>query len=385
MFVVDNGFNFDARLNVRFKAGIVKNLGKEFSAMGLNKVLIVTDPGVLKAKLHEGLVASLIQEDIQFELFSEVEPNPRDTTCEKAAELAKELNIDAVIGIGGGSSLDTAKCVGFLMTNPGRVKDYNGKDKVKQEPVPIIAIPTTAGTGSEVTANAAITDSEKHLKMSVRSPKIIPQLAVLDPELLKTLPQHVAAFSSMDALIHAVESFLSRRATSFSDFFNYKAIELLSKNIRPFYAEPSNTEAAGNMLLGSMLAGLGISNTGTGNAHALGRALGGEYDMAHGLACSVVFPYVMKFNAMAQPEKFVQIANAMDLETEGLTGKEIGQQVVQEMFNLLNELNIPAKLSELNVTKESFAGMAKVAINNVAPNPRKTTEEDLIRLLEEAY
>jgi len=385
MFSVDNGFNFDARLNLRFKAGIVKNVGQELAGMGFKKVLIVTDPGVLKVKLHENLVSSLNEENIEYEIFSEVEPNPRDTTCEKAAEMAKEMNIDAVIGIGGGSSLDTAKCVGFLLTNPGRVKDYNGKNKVKNEPVPIIAIPTTAGTGSEVTANAAITDAEQHIKMSVRSPKIIPQLAILDPELLKTLPQHIAAFSSMDALIHAVESFLSKRSTTITDFFNLKAIELLSKYIRPFYAEPSNTEAAGNMLLGSMFAGLGISNTGTGNAHALGRALGGEYDMAHGLACSVVFPYVMKFNAMARPEKFVEIAKAMNLQIEGLTVKEIGQQVVQEMFDLLNELNIPAKLSELNVTKESFAGMAKVAINNVAPNPRKTTEADLISIFEEAF
>ncbi|WP_161781904.1 iron-containing alcohol dehydrogenase [Thermanaerosceptrum fracticalcis] len=385
MFTVDNGFSFDARLNIRFKAGIVKNIGKELSAMGIKNVLIVTDPGVLKVKLHENLVTTLNQENIKFEVFSEVEPNPRDTTCEKAAEFAKELNVDAVIGIGGGSSLDTAKCVGFLMTNPGRVKDYDGSGKVKNEPIPIIAIPTTAGTGSEVTANAAITDTEKHIKMSVRSPKIIPHLAVLDPELLKTLPQHIAAFSAMDALIHAIESFLSRRATAFSDYFNLKAIELLSKYIRPFYAEPSNTEAAGNMLIGSMLAGLGISNTGTGNAHALGRVLGGSYDMAHGLACSVVFPYVLKFNAMAQPQKFVEIARAMDLKTEGLNEKEIGQKVVREIYELLRELNIPVKLSELNVTKESFNDMVKVAITNVAPNPRKTTEVDLVSILEEAF
>lgn len=385
MFTVDNGFNFSAKLNINFKAGAVKVLGKELVKLGIQKVLIVTDPGVLKANLHENLVSSLNQENIEYQIFSEVEPNPRDTTCEKAAQIAKEFEINAVIGIGGGSSLDTAKCVSFLLTNPGRVKDYNGKDKVKNEPIPMIAIPTTAGTGSEVTANAAITDSEKHIKMSVRSPKIIPSLAVLDPELLATLPQHVAAFSSMDALIHAIESFLSRSANSFSDFFNLRAIELLSKYIRPFYAEPSNTEAAGNMLLGSMLAGLGISNTGTGNAHALGRALGGDYDMAHGLACSVVFPHVMKFNAMARPDKFVQIAMAMDLPIEGLSEKEICEKVVEEMFVLLNELKIPTKLGDLKVTRESFEHMASVAINNVKPNPRKTTEADLIRLFEEAY
>ncbi|KJS81882.1 MAG: hypothetical protein JM58_16105 [Peptococcaceae bacterium BICA1-8] len=385
MFTMDNGFDFSGKLNINFKPGAVKVIGKELAKQGIEKVLIVTDPGVLKAKLHENLISSLNQANIQYQVFSDVEPNPRDTTCEKAAILAKELKIGTVIGIGGGSSLDTAKCVSFLLTNPGRVKDYNGKDKVKNEPIPMIAIPTTAGTGSEVTANAAITDSEKHIKMSVRSQKIIPYLAVLDPELLATLPQHVAAFSSMDALIHAIESFLSRNANSFSDFFNLKAIELLSKYIRPFYAEPSNTEAAGNMLLGSMLAGLGISNTGTGNAHALGRALGGDYDMAHGLACSVVFPHVMKFNAMAQPGKFVEIAKAMDLPVKGLSEKEIGVKVVEEMFALLDELNIPAKLSGLNVTKESFENMASVAINNVKPNPRKTTETDIIRLFEESY
>ncbi|MEL7566848.1 MAG: iron-containing alcohol dehydrogenase, partial [Dehalobacterium sp.] len=231
MFTVGNSFNFSAKLNIIFKPGAVKVLDKELKNQGIEKVLIVTDPGVLKASLHKNLVLSLDKENIPYQIFSDVEPNPRDTTCEKAALLAKEFKADTVIGIGGGSSLDTAKCVSFLLTNSGRVKDYNGKDKVKNDPIPMIAIPTTAGTGSEVTANAAITDSEKHEKMSVRSPKIIPSLAILDPELLATLPQHIAAFSSMDALIHAIESFLSRNANSFSDFFNLKAIELLSNYI----------------------------------------------------------------------------------------------------------------------------------------------------------
>jgi len=385
MFVWDSGFNFRAKLNVNFKPGAVHALGQELLDQGIKKVLIVTDRGVLKAKLHEHLVSSLSNKSIQFEIFSEVEPNPRDTTCERGAFLAKELKIDVVVGLGGGSSIDTGKCISFLLTNDGRVKDYDGKDKVKNDPIPMIAIPTTAGTGSEVTANAAITDSEKHIKMSIRSPKIIPSLAILDPELLATLPQHIAAFSSMDALVHAVESFLSRNSSSLSDFFNLKAIELLSQYIRPFCAEPSNVEAAGNMLIGSMFAGLGISNTGTGNAHALGRALGGDYDMAHGLACSIIFPYVLKFNAMAQPKKYVQIAKAMGLSVKGFSEKEVGNKVVEEMFALLHELNIPIKLSKVNVMKDSFSHLVAVAINNVKPNPRRTTEADLLSLLEEAY
>ncbi|MFZ5754107.1 MAG: iron-containing alcohol dehydrogenase [Bacillota bacterium] len=385
MFVFDKGFDFDAKLNIRFRPGAVKEIGKELKKMGFKKALVVTDPGVLKAGLHNGLIKSLVDENIEYETFSDVEPNPRDISIEKAAKLAKELQIDVVIGIGGGSSLDTAKGVGFLLTNPGRVKDYNGKDKVKNEPIPIIAIPTTAGTGSEVTANAAITDAEDHVKMSVRSPKIIPSLAVLDPELLATLPQKVAAYSSMDALIHAIESYLSRGANAFSDFFNLKAIELISKYIRPFCAEPSNIEAAGNMLIGSMLAGLGISNTGTGNAHALGRALGGEYDMAHGLACSVVFPHVMKFNAVSQPDKYVDIAKAMGLITDGLTKKQIAEKVVEEIFALMDDLKIEKNLNTLNVKKESFERMAQVAISNVKPNPRKTTLEDLVQLFNDAY
>ncbi|MFZ7103106.1 MAG: iron-containing alcohol dehydrogenase [Peptococcaceae bacterium] len=385
MFAVNYGFDFAAKLNIKFKPGAVKELGRHLANEGMRSVLIVTDPGVLKAKLPENLIFSLEEESIKYQVFADVESNPRDSTIEKGAQLAKGIKIAAVIGIGGGSALDTAKCVSFLQTNSGRIKDYNGRDKVKNEPVPMIAIPTTAGTGSEVTANAAITDTERHLKMSVRSPKIIPQLTVLDPELLSTLPQHIAAFSSMDALIHAAESYLSRNANFLSDFYNLQALELLSKYIRPFYAEPANIEAASNMQLGSMLAGLGISNTGTGNAHALGRALGGAYDMAHGLACSVVFPYVMKFNAPAQPEKFIKIAAAMNLQIKGLSKMEIAAKVVDEMFGLLRELKIPAKLRELNVAKESFTDMAKIAIKNVSPNPRKTTEADIIQLFEEAY
>ena len=385
MFVYDKGFDFDAKLNIRFRPGAVKGIGKELNMMSIKKVLVVSDTGVVNAGLHNGLIKSLDDEKIAYVLFTDVEPNPRDLTVEKAALLAKDLMIDAVIGIGGGSSLDTAKGVGFLITNPGRLKDYNGKDKVKNDPVPIIAIPTTAGTGSEVTANAAITDAEQHIKMSVRSTKIIPSLAVLDPELLSTLPKRVAAYSSMDALIHAIESYLSTGANALSDFFNLKAIDLISNYIRAFCANPSNTEAAGNMLLGSMFAGLGISNTGTGNAHAMGRALGGEYDMAHGLACSVVFPYVMKFNLVAQPDKFVELAKVIGLATIGLSKKEIGQKVVQEIFDLMDDLNIEINLSKLNVQKDTFERMANVAINNVKPNPRKTTLQDLIRLFEESY
>lgn len=373
-------FTFTSHLNVRFGSGAIRSLRGELAALQLNRVFFITDPGVKKAGMVDGPVKALEDAGIAVELFSEVEANPRDTTIEAAVDKVKAFGAEVVIGFGGGSAMDAAKGAALLATNGGRIADYDGTDRVRINPLPLVAVPTTAGTGSEVTANAAITHTERHYKMSVRSPRIIPSLAILDPDLLHSLPKFVAATSGIDALVHAVEGFLSLRSSALSDVIAREAMRLLYRNLRPFVAHPANPEAAGAMLFGSMLAGIVISNTGTGNDHAIARALGGVCDVAHGVATAIMLPPVLQFNALARPEKMSLIAEDFELSTAG--GPQItARRVVEELQSLLVDLGVPTTLSEVGVTREVVPNLVEVAIGNVGPNPRRTTKGDIERLI----
>lgn len=373
-------FSFTSNLNVRFGSGAIARLGEELSAMQARRVFFVTDPGVKKAGIVDGPLKALQDAGIAVELFSEVEANPRDTTIEATVGKVKAFGADSVVGFGGGSAMDAAKGVALLATNGGRIADYDGTDRVRVNPLPLIAVPTTAGTGSEVTANAAVTHTERHYKMSVRSPRIIPALAILDPDLLRSLPKFVAATSGIDALVHAVEGFLSLRSSALSDVIAREAMRLLHRNLRPFVAHPANKEAAAAMLFGSMLAGVVISNTGTGNDHAIARALGGVCDVAHGVATAVMLPPVLQFNALAHPGKISLIAEDFGLSTEG-GPQATARRVVEEVQALLADLGVPTTLSEIGVTREVVPDLVDVAIGNVGPNPRQTTKEDIERLI----
>lgn len=378
--------SFDLKVNVKFGSGKVNELGTYLVDRGWKKVFITTDSGLMKSGLLEPILTSLDSYGIETVVFDKVEPNPKDTTVEKAKKIAG--NVDAVIGIGGGSSMDTAKAVAILLTNEkSSIHEFDGTNKITTDPLPIIAIPTTAGTGSEVTANAAITNSKTKYKMSIRSPRIIPTLSILDPELLKTIPPFICSTSSFDALTHAIEGYLSNRSTTFTDIIALQAIEIISHNIRAFFANPDNKDAASNMLYGSMLAGLVITNTGTGNAHALARALGGEFDVAHGHACAIFLPPVLRFNAVARPQKYVKMALAMGLieKETAITSDRAAELVVDFVEKLLDDLRIPKYLKNLSIPIESFPRLAEIALKNTGPNPRKTTKEDLLDILEEVY
>lgn len=373
-------FAFTSNLNIRFGSGAIRSLRGELSALQANRVFFITDPGVKKAGIVDGPVKALEDAGIAVELFSEVEANPRDTTIEATVNKVKAFGADVVVGFGGGSAMDAAKGVALLATNGGRIADYDGTDRVRIDPLPLVAVPTTAGTGSEVTANAAVTHTERHYKMSVRSPRIIPSLAILDPDLLHSLPKFVAATSGIDALVHAVEGFLSLRSSALSDVMAREAMRLLYRNLRPFVAHPANQEAAGAMLFGSMLAGIVISNTGTGNDHAIARALGGVCDVAHGVATAIMLPPVLQFNALARPEKMSLIAEDFELSTAG--GAQVtARRVIEELQSLLVDLGVPTTLSEIGVTREVVPELVEVAIGNVGPNPRRTTKEDIERLI----
>ncbi len=379
-----NYYSFKSVLNVRCGFDAIDRIGSELFGLSYQKVFIVTDNGIGKSGILKRLENLLGEKGVKYEVFTEVEPNPRDTTVERAWAQIQDADMDAVIGIGGGSSIDVAKGVAVLGTNEGPIAQYDGPDKVKNLPLPIIAIPTTAGTGSEVTTNAAITNTQTHYKMSIRSPLIIPKLSILDPSLLQTLPAKIAGETGMDAFIHAVEGFVSNRATPISDAFAIEAIRMIAKNIRPFVANRANPEAAESMLIGSMLAGMVIGNTGTGNAHALGRAMGGFFDTPHGLACAFIFPAVVKFNYNANPSKYRLVAEALGVSTRGKPDSKIRNRLTDELAHLSMDLNIPTRLSEIGIPEDTIPKIAEVALQNTGPNPRTTTLEDLVGILKEA-
>lgn len=373
-------FNFTANINLRLGSGSALQLPVELDALNVKNPFIIIDPGVHEAGLCQPILDKLTELSRPFTVFTGVEPNPVDTSIHEAFDIASSKHCDGVIGIGGGSAMDSAKGVAVLMTNGGNIQDYDGINKVEKDLPPLVAIPTTAGTGSEVTANSALTRSSDHYKMSIRSPRLLPKLALLDPSLLRTLPRFVAATSGMDALTHAIEGFLSIRASPVSDVFALEAMRCIAPNLRPFVANPENQYAATQMLLGSMFAGLVISNTGTGNDHALARALGGLCDVAHGTATALLLPEVLRFNASAQPERFRQMAEAMGLSTKG-TSRELANRVVDEMSHLLDELGIPRRLRDVGVQESQIPSLVQIALKNVGPNPRRTSEHDLETIL----
>ncbi len=377
-------FSFVTSMNLKCGAGVASTLGDETRNLGFEKVVFVTDPGLRAAGVVDKALHSLSKAGIDAQVFDEVEPNPKDATIENAWDTLKTANPDAVIGFGGGSAMDTAKAMAVLSRNPGRLRDYDGAGKIGNNVLPIIAVPTTAGTGSEVTSNAAITDAKQKYKMSLRSPGLIPVLAMLDPVLLATLPRRIAAESSMDAIIHAAESLVSNKANLVSQALSDQALGYLCPNIRPFVAARDNTPVAEKMLVGSMLAGVVIGNTGTGADHALARALGGTYDLPHGLACSLMFPYVVRFNFIACPEKYRLFAARLGLDVSYHHDSRVCDMLVDELFRLCADLGIPTRLSEVGLTNLAIDDLAEIAQKNSGPNPRETTARDLAGLLEEA-
>jgi alcohol dehydrogenase len=377
-------FAFRTSINTRCGAGVVDSLGDEVKQMGFKRVLFVTDPGLSKAGISARAAESLKKSGVEFDVFDSIEPNPRDVTIEAAWDGVKDKGIDAIIGLGGGSAMDGAKAVAVLALNGGKLNQYDGAGKIKKGALPIIAIPTTAGTGSEVTSNAAITDTAKHYKMSLRSPSIIPVLALLDSSLLATLPAKIAAESSMDAIIHAAESLTSNGSTVLSEGLAIQALEYLCPNIRPFVANRSKQVVAEKMLIGSMFAGTVIGNTGTGGDHALARALGGAYDLPHGLACSLMFPYVVRFNFIACPDKYRTFSRILGLDVCGRNDSAVCDMLVGELFRLCADLGIPTRLSDVGLKNVDVKGVATVAAGNCGPNPRTIAVKDLEGLLGQA-
>lgn len=367
--------------------GSLERLGEEAKALGTKKALLVTDKGVMTSGIGEKAQALLKKEGIELDVFDKVISDPDIGCAEACIEIAKRDKYDLILGVGGGSSMDIASAVSVMCTNPGTVRDYLGINLVKNPGIPTILIPTTAGTGAEVTPNAILTDVEAKLKKAIVSPYILPRVAIVDPLLSVSMPPQVTSSSGIDALTHAVESYTSNKATIMTDLFAKEAIILIGQSLRTAVANGNNLQARYDMSIGSLYAGIALANAGVTAVHALAYPLGGQFKVAHGIANGLLLPYVMEFNVLGDIPKFVQIAQYLGEKVEHLPFVEQAYHASKAVKAIYRDLKIPQSLTELKVPKEAIPEMARAAMNVtrlMGNNPRDMTVEDVERIYEKA-
>jgi len=380
-------FQFWASPRLRFQSGGLQVLGEEVKSLGGKKILLVADPGVKSSGILERAIQSLEKEKISCTVFDEVEPNPSIQTVDKGYRRFKEAGCDFLVGLGGGSPMDTAKAIGVQVTNPGPLLTYEGIDKVVNPSPTLVAVPTTAGTGSEVTAASVVTDRARKYKTFLRSPYLVPKLALLDAQLLLTLPPPVLASTGMDAFTHAYESFVSVNTNPVSRALAMDAIRLIDQNLRRFFANPDNLAAAEAMMIASTMAGLAFSSGRTGIVHGMAHPLGGHYNVPHGVANAILLPHCMEFTRMGAPEDFRQIAQALEEDVRGLSLEEASTRAAESVRRLLLDIGIPKNLGEVGAGKEGIEAMAQEAIQSKLQlnTPRRITLEDVKLLYEKAF
>lgn len=379
-----NDFNFSIPQDIIFGSGSLKRLPEALEKLGAKRVLIISGPHLNKMGVVDN-IASIIQESgRECTAFTEIEANPSIQTAEKAAECCKDFGADAIVAIGGGSPMDTAKAVGVIVKYGGDIASYEGAQKVPGDIIPLIAIPTTAGTGSEVTAFSVLTDHVRNYKLTIFSYKLIPSYAILDPELLTTAPKGVAAACGMDALVHALEAYISKAASPFSDAMAEKAMQLIGRSIRRFVADRTDTEAASDMLVGSTFAGIAFSWARLGNVHAMAHPLGGFFNIAHGVANAVLLPTIVDYNSPAVDEqRYKAIYDFIAEQPKESFSKDM---LAAELRELATSLGIPSSLSELGVDESRIPAMAADAMKsgNIQVNPRTSTQADIEMLYKSA-
>ena len=368
--------------------GSIDALPEEIKRLRGSKVLLVTDPGIRAAGLLDHMIETLDRASLGYRIFADVEPDPRIEVVAQSLNAARAFVPEVIIGFGGGSSLDIAKVTSVMLTNPGPIDKYFGMELVPDPGIPLILIPTTAGTGSEMTSICVLSDTQNKVKKGIVSEHMFARVALLDPRLTLGLPPHITAMTGMDALVHAIESYTGVRATIFTDTLNLRAIGMIAANLRKAYANGENQDARENMLYASCIAGMAFSNTQNGLDHALALAIGGKFHLPHGLLTAFILPWVMEFNLLANPHKFTQIAQAFGENIEGLGEIEAARLSVRAIKALLDDLNISYRLGGYNVPQGEFAALAKTTVGAarlISNNPRKVTEKEVIRILEKNY
>jgi alcohol dehydrogenase len=374
-------FMFEIPSRVFFGRSVAAQVGSMACGLNAKDALVICDKGVKAVGIVTPILQSLQDAGIAVNIFDEVTPNPTDTLINEVVEYAKTLMVDIIIAVGGGSTLDTAKAINVLLSNPGPIHLYEGMDRVKHEPRPLIAIPTTAGTGSEVTSFSVITDSKKSRKMVIGGRHVGATIALLDPELTVNLPPTITAATGMDALTHAIEAHFSTNASVMSDVNALKAIELLYANLEIATTKGSDIIARENVMMGSLLAGFAFNSAVLGLAHAIAHPLGALFHVPHGIANAIVLPYVIAFNGQNNTEKIINIGKAMGLALEDSTADYIPHKIME----LNDRLGIP-RLKKY-VGKSDFSSIVCSALNepSLETNPRKVEDKDILAILESSF
>ena len=362
--------------------GAVAAIADEAKGMGFSKALVCSDPDLIKFGVTKKVTDVLDNAGLEYEIYSNIKPNPTIENVQSGVEAFKKSGAQYIIAIGGGSSIDTAKAIGIIINNPefADVRSLEGVAPTTKPSVPIIAVPTTAGTAAEVTINYVITDAEKNRKMVCVDPHDIPVVAIVDPDMMSTMPKGLTAATGMDALTHAIEGYITKGAWTLSDMFHLKAIEIISASLRG--AVENTPEGREGMALGQYIAGMGFSNVGLGIVHSMAHPLGALYDTPHGVANAIILPTVMEYNAPFTGEKYRDIAKAMGVEgTEKMSQEEYRKAAVDAVKQLSKDVGIPADLKDI-VKPEDLAFLAQSAYDDACRpgNPRDTSVEEITEL-----
>ena len=367
-----------------FGPGARKELPEVVGRLGKKKALVVTDKGLIQFGVAKKVTDVLDEAGIPYEIFSEVKPNPTVTNVKDGLKAFEKSGADLLIAIGGGSAMDTAKGIGIVANNPefSDIVSLEGCAPTKNKSVPIVALPTTAGTAAETTINYVIIDEEKKKKMVCVDPNDIPAVAIIDAELMYSLPKNLTAATGMDALTHAIEGYITKGAWEMSDMFEIEAIRMIHRNLEKAVFEPSNPEGRNGMAVAQYIAGMAFSNVGLGLVHGMAHPMGSLFDIPHGVANALLLPTVMEFNMEACKDKYPRIAEAMGVDISGMTVDEASQAAVDAVRRLAVTVGIPQHLTELGITEADIPALADQALADVCTpgNPRDVTLADIIAL-----
>lgn len=369
-----------------FGWGAREVLVSEIKKRHLSKILVVTDKTLINCGVAD-MVIKQLDGNVDYVVYDDVKPNPTITNCQKGIDFCKSEGCDAIVAVGGGSVIDTAKCIGIVVKNPEfyDINSLEGVADTKNPCLPIIALPTTAGTAAEVTINYVITDEVNVVKRVCVDPHDIPILSIVDMELMVGMPKLTAAATGLDALTHAMEGYITKAHWEMTDMFHLKSMGMTYKNLEA--AVNKDKEAMINMGISQYIAGMGFSNVGLGIVHSMAHQLGATYDVPHGIACALFLPYVLKWNGEVAKDRYREMAKVFELDVNGKTDEECVDIVVQAIRDLETKLGVPQHLSEVGVKKEDFDVLAEKAFKDpcTGGNPREVTKEDIISLLEIAY
>ncbi len=373
-----------------FGAGCRSVIAVEAKRRGYRKAFFVTDKDLIKFGVADKISQVLNQAAIPFDVYSDVKANPTIKNVQNGVEAFKKSGADFIIALGGGSAIDTAKGIGIVANNPefADVKSLEGAVDTRFRAVPTFALPTTAGTAAEVTINYVIIDEEARKKMVCVDPNDIPTVAIVDPELMYSMPKGLTAATGMDALTHAIEGYITKGAWEMTNMFELKAIEMIAKHLKNAVDDGQNQEAREGMALAQYIAGMGFSNVGLGIVHSMAHPLGAFYDTPHGVANALLLPYVMEYNAESDAApKYLDIAKAMGVDTANMTVKEGVKAAIDAVKRLSISIDIPQKLHEIGVKEEDIQSLAVAAYNDVCTggNPRETSVADIVGLYKKAY